>query len=109
MQTSKGVQELNRERPLRLAIESEYQLIYNLKAKSSSPLASDKREGVSICLRQQLYCHFLDLFAVYLSLTGLFTNDVRDPSKSNLILRANLICIMATQQCYDVMIVAVRR
>jgi hypothetical protein len=97
MRTSKGVQELNRNSPLRLAIKNEYQLIFNLKAKSSSPLASDKREGVPICRRQQLYCHLLDLFAVYPSLTGLFTNDVRDPSKSNPILRANLICITATQ------------
>jgi hypothetical protein len=117
----------DRERPLRLAIDNEYQLLLNLKAKSSSPLASDKREGVPIRRRQQLYCHLMDLYAVYPSLTGLFTNDVRDPSKSNPILRANLIRIIATQQpaacgflladtstpeltiANDVMIVAVRR
>ncbi len=88
----------DRERPLRLAIDNEYQLLLNLKAKSSSPLASEKREGVPIRRRQQLYCHLMDLYAVYPSLTGLFTNDVRDPSKSNPILRANLIRIIATQK-----------
>ncbi len=69
-----------RERPLRLAIENEYQLLFNLKAKSSSPLASNKREGVPICRRQQFYCHLMDMYAAYPSLTRLFANDVRDPS-----------------------------
>jgi hypothetical protein len=69
----------------------------------------------------------MDLPLVYPAHTGLFTNGVRDPSKSNPILRANLIRIIATQQpaacgflladastpelaiANDVMIVAVRR